>query len=105
MTTDVTVIQNALNAGFRPMVRGPVMLIIGFALAFYLNAELALVFCGVVPVMAVAIVIIVRRVSPLYGVLQATVDKLNDVVQEMLTAVRAAKPTSAVTTSARSSAG
>ena len=23
MTTDVTVIQNALNAGFRPMVRGP----------------------------------------------------------------------------------
>lgn len=91
MTTDVTVIQNALNAGFRPMVRGPVMLVIGFALAFYLNAELALVFCAVVPVMAIAIVLIVRRVSPLYSVLQATVDKLNDVVQEMLTAVRAVK--------------
>ena len=91
MTTDVTVIQNALNAGFRPMVRGPVMLVIGFALAFYLNAELALVFCAVVPVMAIAIVVIVRRVSPLYSVLQATVDKLNDVVQEMLTAVRAVK--------------
>ena len=91
MTTDVTVIQNALNAGFRPMVRGPVMLIIGFGLAFYLNGELALVFCAVVPVMAIAMAVIVRHVGPLYGVLQRTVDKLNDVVQEMLTAVRAVK--------------
>ena len=91
MTTDVTVVQNAINAGFRPMVRGPVMLVIGFALAFYLNAELALVFVCVVPVMAVAMVAIVRRVGPLYGVLQAKVDRLNDVVQEMLTAVRAVK--------------
>ncbi len=91
MTTDVTVIQNALNAGFRPMVRGPVMLVIGFGLAFYLNAELALVFVCVAPVMAIAVAAIVRRVGPLYGVLQATVDRLNDVVQEMLTAVRAVK--------------
>ena len=91
MTTDVTVVQNAINAGFRPMVRGPVMLVIGFALAFYLNAELALVFVCVVPVMAVAMVAIVRRVGPLYGVLQAKIDRLNDVVQEMLTAVRAVK--------------
>jgi len=28
MTTDVTVLQNAVNGGFRPMVRGPVMLVI-----------------------------------------------------------------------------
>lgn len=91
MTTDVTVIQNALNAGFRPMVRGPVMLVIGFGLAFYLNMQLALVFVGVSPFMIVALVLIVRHVGPLYGVLQTTVDKLNDVVQEMLTAVRAVK--------------
>lgn len=91
MTTDVTVIQNALNAGFRPMVRGPVMLVIGFGLAFYLNMQLALVFVGVSPFMIVALALIVRHVGPLYGVLQTTVDKLNDVVQEMLTAVRAVK--------------
>lgn len=91
MTTDVTVIQNALNAGFRPMVRGPVMLVIGFGLAFYLNMQLALVFVGVSPFMIVTLALIVRHVGPLYGVLQTTVDKLNDVVQEMLTAVRAVK--------------
>ena len=91
MTTDVTVIQNALNAGFRPMVRGPVMLTMGLSLAIYLNAELALVFLGVVPVMALGMAAIVRHVGPLYGVLQKTVDRLNNVVQEMLTAVRAVK--------------
>lgn len=91
MTTDVTVIQNALNAGFRPMVRGPVMLVIGFGLAFYLNMQLAPVFVGVSPFMIVALALIVRHVGPLYGVLQTTVDRLNDVVQEMLTAVRAVK--------------
>ena len=91
MTTDVTVIQNALNAGFRPMVRGPVMLAMGLSLAIYLNAELALVFLGVVPVMALGMAAIVQHVGPLYGVLQKTVDRLNNVVQEMLTAVRAVK--------------
>lgn len=91
MTTDVTVIQNALNAGFRPMVRGPVMLIIGFFMAFFLNAELAVVFCVVTPFMALTMFLIVNHVAPLYGVLQITVDKLNDVVQEMLTAVRVVK--------------
>ncbi len=91
MTTDVTVIQNAINAGLRPMVRGPVMLVIGFGLAFYLNAELALVFVCVAPFMAAALALIVRRVAPMYGRLQATVDRLNEQVQEMLTAVRAVK--------------
>ncbi len=67
------------------------MLVIGFGLAFYLNMQLALVFVGVSPFMIVALALIVRHVGPLYGVLQTTVDKLNDVVQEMLTAVRAVK--------------
>ena len=38
MTTDVTVLQNAINGGFRPMARGPVMLILGVGLSFWMNA-------------------------------------------------------------------
>ncbi len=60
------------------MVRGPVMLVIGFGLAFYLNMQLALVFVGVSPFMILALALIVCHVGPLYGVLQTTVDKLND---------------------------
>ena len=36
MTTDVTVLQNAVNGGFRPMVRGPVMLVMGVGLSLSL---------------------------------------------------------------------
>lgn len=37
MTTDVTVLQNAVNGGLRPMVRGPVMLAMGLGLSFWMN--------------------------------------------------------------------
>ena len=47
MTTDVTVLQNAVINGMRPMVRGPVMLVMGLLLAFFMNVRLALVFLGV----------------------------------------------------------
>lgn len=44
LTTDVTVLQNAINGGFRPLIRGPVMLILGVALSFWMNPRLSLVF-------------------------------------------------------------
>ncbi len=91
MTTDVTVLQNAINAGFRPLVRGPVMLIMGIGLSFWMNAELALVFVFCTPVLAVLLFLILRKVAPMYGQLQKVVDRLNKTVQEGLTAIRAVK--------------
>ena len=91
MTSDVTVIQNALMSGFRPMMRGPVMFTAGLVLASLLSVRLACVFFVMLPILAVALVCIVRRVAPLYRVLQQSMDKLNDVVQECLVAVRAVK--------------
>lgn len=91
MTTDVTVLQNSINGGFRPMVRGPVMLVMGIGLSFMMNAYLSLVFFVSTPVLAVILCLIVRRVAPMYGRLQKAVDRLNNVVQEGLTAIRAVK--------------
>jgi len=91
MTTDVTVIQNAMTAGIRPMVRGPVMLVMGLVLAAYMNAQLAIVFFVVLPFLAIALAFIVHHVSPLYRLLQSAMDQVNDVVQENLTAIRAVK--------------
>ncbi len=91
MTTDVTVIQNAVNGGLRPMVRGPVMLILGVVLSFWMNARLALVFLVCVPILAVILFCVVRKVAPMYGRLQLSMDYLNNVVQEGLTAIRAVK--------------
>ncbi len=91
MTTDITVVQNAINAGIRPMVRGPVMLILGIGLSVWMSAELSLVFFACAPILAVTLVLIVRRVAPMYTRLQRAVDRLNGVVQEGLTAIRAIK--------------
>ena len=91
MTTDVTVIQNALMNGFRPMMRGPVMFTAGLILASLLSVRLACVFFVMLPLRAVALALIVRHVAPLYRVLQGVMDELNDVVQESVTAIRAVK--------------
>lgn len=91
MTTDITVIQNAVGNGFRPMVRGPVNLVMGLVYAFALSRELAAVFAVILPMLAVVLGIITVRVSPLYRQLQTSMDRLNGVVQEDLTAVRAVK--------------
>lgn len=91
MTTDITVIQNAIGNGFRPMVRGPVNLVMGLVYAFALSRELAAVFAVILPMLAIVLGIITVRVSPLYRQLQTSMDHLNGVVQEDLTAVRAVK--------------
>ena len=91
MTTDITVIQNAIGNGFRPMVRGPVTLIVGLAYALVLSRPLATVFAIILPVLAIVLGVITYRVSPLYRQLQTSMDHLNGVVQEDLTAVRAVK--------------
>ncbi len=91
MTTDVTVVQNAVSGGFRPMVRGPFMLILGIALSFVMNPALALIFLFCAPVLGAVLFFIVRKTAPMYGRLQGAVDRLNGTVQEGLAAIRAVK--------------
>ena len=91
MTTDVTVIQNALTGGFRPMLRGPVMLVMGLLFASAMSLRLAAVFFVLLPILALTLVVIIGRVAPRYAVLQRAMDELNEVVQEVLTAPRAIK--------------
>ena len=91
MTTDVTVLQNAINGGFRPLVRGPSMLVLGIALAFFMSPELSVVFFICTPVLGAVLFLVVRHIAPMYIRLQQAMDHLNNVVQECLTAIRAVK--------------
>ena len=91
MTTDVTVMQNAVSTGLRPMVRGPAMLIFGVGLSFYMNPRLALVFVVCAPILALVLVFVVGKVAPMYRRLQVVMDRMNAIVQEGLTAIRAVK--------------
>lgn len=91
MTGDITVMQNTINNGLRPLMRSPVMLLLGIIFSFSMNAELAFVFIILTPLLGIGLFLIVRHVAPMYSVLQTTVDSLNSVVEENLRAVRVVK--------------
>ena len=91
MTTDVTVMQNAVNGGLRPLVRSPVMLGMGVGLSFLMNARLALIFVICAPILGIILALIVHKVGPLYSRQQTAVDHLNRQIQESLTGIRAVK--------------
>lgn len=91
MTTDVNVLQNMIISGFRPITRGPSLLIMGIGLSFWMNPKLAFVFIVCTPILGIILFLIVRKVAPMYTRLQSIMDRLNQVVQEGLTAIRAVK--------------
>ena len=45
MTADVTVMQNTISGGLRPLTRSPIMLLMGLGMTFYMNKKLVSV-CG-----------------------------------------------------------
>lgn len=91
LTSDVTILQNAISSGIRPLVRAPFMLITATLLSFTINAELAVVFLIAIPILGIALFFIIRKLRPLYRRMQRAIDVLNRVVQENLIAVRVVK--------------
>ena len=91
LTSDVTVIQNSLINGIRPFARGPVILLLGLVMSFIINKELSIIFLFTTPVLGIILFFIVRKVAPMYKYLQKAVDRVNQIIQENLTAIRAIK--------------
>ena len=91
LTSDITVLQNALGNGIRPMIRGPVMMVTALIMAVILNPSLAIVFLVALPALGICLFLILRRLRPSYGKMQRALDHVNSVVQENLTAIRVVK--------------
>ncbi len=91
LTSDITIVQNAVCQGLRPIVRGPVMMILALVMSFTMSPQLAVVFLVAMPVLAVSLFLILRKLSPLYAVMQRALDHVNSIVQENLTAIRTVK--------------
>lgn len=91
LTTDVANTQMALMMGLRIMFRAPMMLICAAAMAFYINARLALIFLAALPLLASAVFLISSRAFGRFKILLGKYDKLNDRTQEDLTAIRVVK--------------
>lgn len=91
LTGDVTILQNTISNGLRPMVRGPVMLLIAVFISVMLSPQLAVVFFVAAPALAVCLFLILRRLGPLYRGMQNAMDQVNSIVQENLVAIRTVK--------------
>ena len=91
LTTDVTNVQMAFMMIVRVAVRAPLMLVFAFAMAYVSGGRLAFLFAGIIPVLAVAFLLIFRTVSPLFHRAFRKYDDLNASVQENIKGIRVVK--------------
>ncbi|MEK4023495.1 ABC transporter ATP-binding protein [Sporosarcina sp. FSL W7-1283] len=91
LTSDVTLVQNALFMGLRIMARAPLMVFGSLAMAFVVNPKLAIFLLAGAPFLAIFLVIMARKGVRLFGIVQRRLDSVNRLVQENLQAVRLIK--------------
>lgn len=91
MTTDVTNVQRAFMMLIRVAVRAPFMFIFSFTMAFIMGGRLAWIFVVLVPLMAVVLIAMVRRVIPLFRRVFRKYDNVNESIQENVKAMRVVK--------------
>ncbi len=91
LTTDVTNVQMAFQMCIRIAARAPGMLIFALIASFGIDAQLSLVFLGVLPILGIGLYILIRAVYPIFNRVFKTYDKLNNVVQENLYGIRVVK--------------
>ncbi|WP_261382451.1 ABC transporter ATP-binding protein [Arthrobacter sp. UKPF54-2] len=83
-TNDVTQIQNLTVLAFTMLVAAPASFIGGIALALHQDLALTGIVVAVIPVLAVIMFLIVRRLIPLYRQGQTLIDRISRVLREQI---------------------
>ena len=91
MTTDVSNVQMAYQMIIRFAARCPVMFVMALVMSFGINAQLACIFLAVSPLVGLALLVLMKKVHPMFERVFHTYDKLNNVVQENLSGIRVVK--------------
>ncbi|MGN0528815.1 MAG: ABC transporter ATP-binding protein [Eubacterium sp.] len=91
LTTDVTNLQNAYQMLIRMAIRGPVMMIFSIIVSFTINKKISLIFLGVIPILGGLLLLIVKKVNPIFERVFHTYDKLNGKVEENVRGIRVVK--------------
>ncbi|MFD0252045.1 ABC transporter ATP-binding protein [Streptomyces sp. NPDC127113] len=87
-TNDVQQVQMLALMTFTLMVSAPIMCVGGIVMALGLDVPLSGVLVGVVPVLAVSVTLIVRKLRPLFRAMQVRLDTVNRVLREQITGNR-----------------
>ncbi len=91
LTTDITNIQNSYQMLLRMATRFPFMLIFSMIVSFHISKEVSLIFLIVIPIIALVLFLIIKKVLPIFKRVFRTYDDLNNVVQENVRGIRVVK--------------
>ena len=91
LTTDVTNIQNAFQMILRMGFRAPTSLLIAMAMAFFISPRLTSIYLIAVVVLAIFLLIVMRKAMKYFREVFERYDELNESVQENVSAIRVVK--------------
>ena len=91
LTSDVATLQMTFQMCIRMIFRTPVMLVMALIMAFRISPKMSVVYCIVLPLLAVGLMFLVSRVRKIFDRVFKTYDKLNNVVQENVHGIRVVK--------------
>jgi ATP-binding cassette subfamily B protein len=87
-TNDVQQVQMLALMTFTLMVSAPIMGVGGIVMALRQNVPLSSLLVVIVPLLAVIVFLIISRMRPLFRLMQARIDRINQVMREQITGVR-----------------
>jgi ATP-binding cassette, subfamily B, multidrug efflux pump len=87
-TNDVTQVQTVTFMGLAMMVTVPIMMVGGVVMALREDVGLSWLMAVAVPLLAVCVGLIIRRMLPQFVLMQKSVDWVNRVLREQITGVR-----------------
>ncbi len=91
LTNDISKIQQVILISMRILLRSPLILFLAIFFVIKINADLALVLIGMIPVLSISIYLILRKGFPLFIKVQQKVDHLNGIIRENLINIRVVK--------------
>jgi ATP-binding cassette subfamily B protein len=87
-TNDVTQVQQAVFMALAFMVSAPIMMVGGIFMALREDVGLSWLVAVAVPVLALGVGLIIRRMVPQFRLMQASVDWVNRILREQITGIR-----------------
>jgi ATP-binding cassette subfamily B protein len=87
-TNDVTQVQMVIFMALAMMVSAPIMMVGGIVMALKQDVGLSWLVAVAVPLLAVAVYLVIRRMLPQFRTMQTSVDSVNRIMREQITGIR-----------------
>ena len=87
-TNDVTQVQMVVFMALAIMVSAPISMIGGIFMALRQDVPLSVIIAVAVPVLAIAVGLVIRKMIPQFRLMQTSIDSVNRIMREQITGIR-----------------